>query len=107
MREKNGGAASARALAQRCLLPGRANTHPPPPPPSAFFPRSYNGYFVDLYVRVGNTVAVRMYHALGYYVHQRVVGYYGSADGEPAEDALDMRKGCSRQSAERAAAPGG
>ena len=71
--------------------------HPPTHCTSRAAPkRSYNGYFVDLYVRVGNTVAVRMYHALGYYVHQRVLGYYGSGDGEPAEDAMDMRKSLPR-----------
>lgn len=50
--------------------------------------RRYNGYFVDLYVRVGNTIAVRMYAALGYMVYRRVLEYYG----EPLEDAFDMRK---------------
>ena len=40
-------------------------------------------------MRTGNTVAVRMYTALGYTVFRRVLGYYG---GEPSEDAMDMRK---------------
>ena len=56
-------------------------------------------------MRVGNTVAVRMYHSLGYYVHQRVLGYYGSGDGgEPAEDAMDMRKSLPRVAPPAAAA---
>ncbi|VDP04867.1 unnamed protein product [Soboliphyme baturini] len=46
-------------------------------------------YFVDLYVRVSNKVAVEMYHKLGYIVYRRVLGYYS---GDPDEDAFDMRK---------------
>lgn len=52
---------------------------------------SYQGYFVDLFVRASNTVAVNMYTKLGYSVYRRVLGYYS---GE--EDALDMRKALSR-----------
>jgi len=47
---------------------------------------------VDLYVRAGNTIAARMYTALGYSVYRRVLSYYQ----EPLEDALDMRKRCPR-----------
>jgi len=52
---------------------------------------TYHGYFVDLFVRASNTVAVNMYTKLGYSVYRRVLGYYS---GE--EDALDMRKALSR-----------
>jgi N-terminal acetyltransferase B complex catalytic subunit len=46
----------------------------------------YDAYFVDLFVRVGNKVAVGMYNKLGYVTYRRVLNYYS---GE--EDALDMR----------------
>ena len=63
-------------------------------PPSPTLPPhcSYRGYFVDLYVRTSNTIAVRMYTALGYTVYRRVLSYYN----EPLEDAFDMRKKCPR-----------
>ncbi|GAB7344045.1 hypothetical protein MBLNU457_1964t1 [Dothideomycetes sp. NU457] len=46
-----------------------------------------NCWFVDLFVREGNTAAIELYKGMGYSVYRRVVGYYG--DGE---DAFDMRK---------------
>ncbi|RPB04777.1 acyl-CoA N-acyltransferase [Choiromyces venosus 120613-1] len=68
----------------------------------------YNGYFVDLYVRVSNDVAIRMYEGMGYSVYRTVVEYYssgigtivggggGKGRGKEAEagdeDAYDMRK---------------
>jgi N-terminal acetyltransferase B complex catalytic subunit len=57
---------------------------------------AYRGFFVDLFVRVGNTVAVRMYAALGYSVYRRVLAYYGSGGGDRAEDAFDMRRALPR-----------
>jgi N-terminal acetyltransferase B complex catalytic subunit len=42
------------------------------------------GYFVDLFVRVGNKNAIEMYERMGYTVYRRVVGYYS----EPDEDAF-------------------
>mmetsp|Transcript_5188 Transcript_5188/g.12600 ORF Transcript_5188/g.12600 Transcript_5188/m.12600 type:complete len:174 (-) Transcript_5188:297-818(-) len=51
----------------------------------------HNGYFVDLYVRASNDVAIGMYKKLGYSVYRRVIGYYS---GE--EDAFDMRKALPR-----------
>ena len=51
----------------------------------------YNGYFVDLFVRSSNILAIAMYYNLGYTVYRRVLGYY---NGE--EDAFDMRKAMSR-----------
>ncbi|KAF2274978.1 acyl-CoA N-acyltransferase [Westerdykella ornata] len=50
-----------------------------------------DAWFVDLFVRAENTVAQELYRKMGYSVYRRVVGYYG--DGE---DALDMRRPCSR-----------
>ncbi|KAI5793132.1 acyl-CoA N-acyltransferase [Geopyxis carbonaria] len=53
----------------------------------------YRGYFVDLFVRVSNEIAIGMYERLGYSVYRRVVDYYnGSRPGDVDEDAYDMRK---------------
>ena len=42
-------------------------------------------FFVDLFVRVSNQVAVDMYTKLGYSVYRRVIEYYS---GERDEDAF-------------------
>ena len=52
-----------------------------------------NAFFVDLFVRVSNKVAVNMYERLGYTVYRRVLEYYS---GDPDEDAFDMRKALPR-----------
>lgn len=64
---------------------------------------AYRGFFVDLYVRCNNYVAIGMYEALGYSVYRRVREYYGSVGPgqRDAEDAFDMRKPLSRDSARR------
>jgi len=50
-------------------------------------------WFVDLYVRASNKIAVDMYKKMGYSVYRRVVGYYNdNPSGEGGEDAFDMRK---------------
>ena len=41
-------------------------------------------YFVDLFVRMSNNVAVDMYQQLGYVIYRRVLEYYS---GDPDEDA--------------------
>ena len=46
-------------------------------------------FFVDLFVRVSNQVAITMYRNLGYTVYRTVLQYYS---GEVDEDAYDMRK---------------
>ncbi|CAO3630475.1 unnamed protein product [Cunninghamella blakesleeana] len=56
--------------------------------------KTYNGWFVDLYVRVSNAVAVGMYRKFGYSVYRRVRNYYGGSSS--SEDAYDMRKPLSR-----------
>ncbi|KAG2490877.1 hypothetical protein HYH03_010795 [Edaphochlamys debaryana] len=48
-------------------------------------------YFVDLFVRKSNSVAINMYKKFGYTIYRTVVGYY-SGD----EDAYDMRKALPR-----------
>jgi len=40
---------------------------------------------VDLFVRVSNSVAVDMYHHLGYIVYRKVIDYYS---GDVDEDAF-------------------
>ena len=56
-----------------------------------------NAYFVDLFVRKSNTIAISLYKGLGYTVYRVVKDYYsdnatpGSKPGE-GEDAYDMRK---------------
>lgn len=42
-------------------------------------------YFVDLFVRVSNQVAINMYKRLGYIVYRTVLEYYS---GDPDEDAF-------------------
>lgn len=46
-----------------------------------------DAWFVDLYVRVSNTVAISMYKSLGYTVYRTVLEYYS---GDPDEDAYGM-----------------
>jgi len=49
-------------------------------------------YFVDLFVRVSNSIAIGFYKKLGYTVYRTVLQYYS---GENDEDAYDMRKALS------------
>lgn len=51
----------------------------------------HDGYFVDLFVRASNSVAIGMYEKFGYSVFRRVLGYYSGQ-----EDAFDMRKAMPR-----------
>jgi N-terminal acetyltransferase B complex catalytic subunit len=57
----------------------------------------YKGYFVDLFVRASNQVAIAMYNRFGYITYRRVLDYYSGSEEGPiqAEDALDMRKSLS------------
>lgn len=59
-------------------------------------------FFVDLFVRVSNVVAVSMYKKLGYVVYRRVLEYYS---GDPDEDAFDMRKALSRDVEKKSVIP--
>ncbi|ORY79397.1 acyl-CoA N-acyltransferase [Protomyces lactucae-debilis] len=49
-----------------------------------------DAFFVDLFVRSSNALAIDMYRSFGYVVYRRVVDYYSSSKG-PNEDAFDMR----------------
>ena len=57
-------------------------------------------WFVDLFVRESNTNAIAMYSKMGYSTYRKVIGYYS---GE--EDALDMRKACSRDPEKKSMVP--
>ncbi|GAB9475301.1 hypothetical protein Gpo141_00012401 [Globisporangium polare] len=54
----------------------------------------YNGYFVDLFVRVSNLPAIAMYEKLGFTVYRRILEYYTHELN--GEDAFDMRKALPR-----------
>jgi N-terminal acetyltransferase B complex catalytic subunit len=62
----------------------------------------YNAYFVDLFVRASNQLAVQMYEKFGYVTYRRVLGYYS---GEDPEDAFDMRKALPRDSKKESVIP--
>jgi N-terminal acetyltransferase B complex catalytic subunit len=62
--------------------------------------KSYNAYFVDLFVRVSNNLAILMYSQLGYTVFRQVLNYYS---GE--EDAFDMRRALPRDKDKKSVIP--
>ena len=47
-----------------------------------------DAFFVDLFVRMSNNVAVDMYKQLGYVIYRRVLEYYS---GDPDEDAYGKK----------------
>jgi len=51
----------------------------------------HDAYFVDLFVRMSNLLAINMYKKFGYIVYRQVIGYYAAE-----EDAYDMRKAMPR-----------
>lgn len=64
------------------------------------------GFFVDLFVRVSNQVAVNMYKRLGYSVYRTVIEYYSANNnGDPDEDAYDMRKALPRDKEKKSIIP--
>jgi N-terminal acetyltransferase B complex catalytic subunit len=56
----------------------------------------YDGYFVDLFVRESNRVAIDMYSKMGYSVYRVVLDYYSSSELYQEENAYDMRKALKR-----------
>ncbi len=42
--------------------------------------KRYNGYFVDLFVRQSNKVAITMYEKFGYIKYRTVLGYYSGQE---------------------------
>ncbi|KDQ14569.1 hypothetical protein BOTBODRAFT_346040 [Botryobasidium botryosum FD-172 SS1] len=71
----------------------------------------YHGYFVDLYVRCNNKIAIAMYEGMGYSVYRRVKEYYRTFvfgdGGRDEEDAFDMRVPLSRDPGRRSVRPNG
>eukprot|EP00729_Bicosta_minor_P022228 gene22228-8687_t len=65
----------------------------------------YKGYFVDLFVRKSNDVAVDLYTKLGYVVYRRVLEYYSGSSTEAAEDAFDMRKALTKDPEKKSMVP--
>ena len=53
-----------------------------------YFLNRKQAYFVDLFVRVYNTVAINMYKNLGYIIYRTVLEYYS---GSPDEDAYGTK----------------
>ena len=62
--------------------------------------KTYNTYFVDLFVRVSNHLAQLMYSNLSYVIFRQVIGYYGRE-----EDAYDMRKALQRDVSKESVIP--
>jgi len=58
-------------------------------------------FFVDLFMRVSNTVAHQLYSKLGYIVYRTVLDYYSYPD----ENAYDMRKALSRDEERKSVIP--
>lgn len=54
--------------------------------------KSYDCWFVDLYVRVSNSVAIDMYRKFGYSVYRRVKSYYAGHTNEDAYGQFNMIK---------------
>jgi N-terminal acetyltransferase B complex catalytic subunit len=52
--------------------------------------KAYNGWFVDLYVRMSNSVAIDMYRKFGYSVYRRVRNYYAGLTNEDAYGKIEM-----------------
>lgn len=67
----------------------------------------HNGYYVDLFVRASNKVAITMYENLGYCIYQTVDNYYSSDGVQPSEDAFDMRKSLKRDVKKECSIPTG
>ncbi|GAA5992487.1 hypothetical protein JCM10908_000844 [Rhodotorula pacifica] len=55
-----------------------------------------DAWFVDLFVRQSNDLAIGLYESLGYMIYRKVQAYYGGGPGEKDEDAYDMRKALPR-----------
>ena len=65
----------------------------------------HNCYFVDLFVRASNSLAIGMYEKFGYIKYRRVLDYYTSDGIEDGEDAWDMRKALPRDKKKESVIP--
>lgn len=61
---------------------------------------TYNCYFVDLFVRKSNSLAIAMYKHMDYVVYRTILNYYGGN-----EDAYDMRKALARDKHKQSVVP--
>lgn len=61
---------------------------------------TYNCFFVDLFVRKSNSLAIAMYKQMGYVVFRTILNYYGGN-----EDAYDMRKSLARDKGKKSMIP--
>ena len=59
-------------------------------------------YFVDLFVRKSNALAIAMYNELGFTIYREIIKYYS---GPKEENAYDMRKALSRDVAKKSVIP--
>ncbi|GFH29973.1 N-acetyltransferase domain-containing protein [Haematococcus lacustris] len=60
----------------------------------------HNAYFVDLFVRKSNSLAIGMYQKFGYVKYREVLGYYSGS-----ENAYDMRKAMPRDKLRKSVIP--
>jgi len=74
----------------------------------------HKGFFVDLFVRASNKVAIEMYRKLGYDIYRTVNKYYSSSLDQSGEDAYgtfytytDLRKSLSRDPTKETSKPTG
>jgi ribosomal protein S18 acetylase RimI-like enzyme len=51
---------------------------------------SHRGWFVDLFVRESNALAISMYKRLGYTVFRRVLSYYGDNNEDALGESVGM-----------------
>jgi len=65
----------------------------------------HGGYFVDLFVRASNAVAIDMYNKMGYVNYRRVLEYYSGSGNTAEEDAWDLRKALPRDVCKESIAP--
>ena len=65
----------------------------------------HDGWFVDLFVRSSNKVAIEMYKSLGYSLYRRVINYYSGDQRHKSEDAWDMRKSMPRDTTKELMVP--
>ena len=69
----------------------------------------HNAFYVDLFVRKGNDIAIKMYKNLGYDIFQIVDKYYSACEERSmkSEDAYDMRKSLKRDTTQKFVKPTG
>jgi N-terminal acetyltransferase B complex catalytic subunit len=54
----------------------------------------HNGYFVDLFVRKSNELAITLYSKLGYSTYRRVIGYYSGQEDALGAHPSAFNRGC-------------